>query len=551
MANLEDIIQKIPELANNLKLTIDNSSQIRRQISKIDSLQDKLIEVDTVLEEAINSERFNKGVLGAIPFLGTIASFFIPGGFLVDALVGFGSGILAEKLGDPDKETTLIDIIETVEALVEWGNTLKDLGEQILSDSEVLRELEQGRKSLGLAKQVKQVDETLKIHLEFTDYQELKRQNQQIKAAQESLKKLQPKLDQVFQNFQEDVEIMERIKAYIRYFGKSIFAIEWIDDDLGLILSCNNQTKSHQEIGYECESLTNEVDKLVTKANTLRGQAEQAIKQLEIEHHRKQEQQEAHLQRRIKEKQERKSQKQLEQSTQISSNQKLIGINWIPIFSIFTIGCLGFIGWKIGFKLPQVQQASETLNSSAAVASSKIISEQQTSVLAPNKAESKTYTEQQHIIDFEMAQKLAMEAAVLVQNPPHPIEVWEQATAKWQESVKLLESIPESSPIFSQAQAKLLTYQTNYTAINNRLNQEKKAVIHLENAKKLAWEAAVIVQNPPHPIETWQKAESKLKQAISLLELIPKGTLVEAKAQEKLRAYQTNLSTITNQIQSR
>lgn len=62
MANLEDIIQQIPEVANNLKLTIDNSSQIRRQISKIDSLQDKLIEVDRVLEEAINSERFNKGV---------------------------------------------------------------------------------------------------------------------------------------------------------------------------------------------------------------------------------------------------------------------------------------------------------------------------------------------------------------------------------------------------------------------------------------------------------------------------------------------------------
>lgn len=54
--------------------------------------------------------------------------------------------------------------------------------------------------------------------------------------------------------------------------------------------------------------------------------------------------------------------------------------------------------------------------------------------------------------DLEAAESLAMKASVIVQNPPHPLEVWQQAQGKWQESIKLLEAIPENLPAYVQAQ---------------------------------------------------------------------------------------------------
>src|SRR4028119_587987 len=105
MSDLENLVNELPQLADSMKLTIGNSTEIRREIERISNIQNKLNIIENKLQEVLNSERFNKGVLGAIPFFGTIASFFIPGGFLVEALVSAGSGLLAEKLGDPDKET--------------------------------------------------------------------------------------------------------------------------------------------------------------------------------------------------------------------------------------------------------------------------------------------------------------------------------------------------------------------------------------------------------------------------------------------------------------
>jgi sulfur carrier protein ThiS len=143
-----------------------------------------------------------------------------------------------------------------------------------------------------------------------------------------------------------------------------------------------------------------------------------------------------------------------------------------------------------------------------------------------------------------------MEAAVMTQNPPHPLENWQQVQGKWQESIKLLEAIPDNSPVATQAQEKLTVYRTNYQAITNRIVTEQKAATNLEAAQKLAWEAAVMVNNPPHPKELWQNTQSKLQQAINLLNAIPQGTFVEAQAKEKLVAYQNNYTVISNRIKT-
>ncbi len=541
MRDFETLVNELVEIADNMKLTIGNSTEIRREIGNINNLHKRLNTIGKELEEVLNNERFNKGFLGAIPFFGTIASFFVPGGFLVDALLTAGSSLLAEKLGDPDKETSLADLIENVENLIEWGDGLKNIAENILNDSQLLILLEWKSKSQSLPAEVRQIDKSLRINIAFDEEQTLRQQVEQIKAAQEMLKQVHPKLDIIVQNLERNVEPMERIKAFISYFGESVFAIEWFDEEHGLIISYEDQTTTLGIILNECVSLKEKANALIDRANRLRGEAEQSLKQLEKE-------------RRHKE-QKKPSRKQSERSTQtgeslnpidrtMSSEQRRRGKSgYILILSTLTLGVLGFVGWKTTFQILPSQQT---------IANSGIplnIEEQK-----PNAEASLTLTPTPQpdptATNLAAAQKLAMEAAVMTQNPPHPLETWQQVQGKWQESIQLLEAIPDSSPVATQAQEKLTVYRTNYQAITNRIVTEQKAATNLQSAQKLGWEAAVMVKNPPHPKEVWQNAKSKLQQAINLLSSIPQGTFVEAQAKEKLADYQKNYTLVSNRIKT-
>jgi hypothetical protein len=71
------------------------------------------------------------------------------------------------------------------------------------------------------------------------------------------------------------------------------------------------------------------------------------------------------------------------------------------------------------------------------------------------------------------AKTLAMEAATLVQNPPHSSEVWQQAQSKWQQSVDLLKKVPEGTLASEEAKSKLVTYEQNYAAITGQLQKQQ------------------------------------------------------------------------------
>ncbi|MEG3882198.1 magnesium transporter, partial [Microcoleus sp. herbarium7] len=471
MSDLEYLVNELPQLADSMKLTIGNPSEIRREIERISNIQNKLNIIENKLQEVLDSERFNKGVLGAIPFLGTVVGLFIPGGFLVDFLVTAGSGLLAEKLGDPDQETSLADLLGTVEGLINWGDILKDIAEEILNYSQLLINLQSEKKSKSLPEEVRQIDEALRIHLDFDEEQTLRQQVQQIKASQEQLRQVHPKLDSILQNFESDVEIFERIKAFSSYFGESVFAIEWLDEEQGLILSSKGQTTTATTIFNECVSLKERANALIDRANSLRGQAEQSLKHLEKERRRKE--------------QKKPSRKQSERSTQtgeslnpidrtMSSEQRRGGRSgWILILSTLTLGVLGFVGWKTTFQISPSQQTIANSGIPLNVGEQKPNSEP-SPTLTPAPQPDPTAT------NLAAAQKLAMEAAVMTQNPPHPLENWQQVQGKWQESIKLLEAIPDSSPVVTQAQEKLSVYRTNYQAITNRIVTEQKAATNLE-----------------------------------------------------------------------
>ncbi|MEG4840434.1 TerD family protein [Microcoleus sp. B9-D4] len=76
---------------------------------------------------------------------------------------------------------------------------------------------------------------------------------------------------------------------------------------------------------------------------------------------------------------------------------------------------------------------------------------------------------------LEKAQQLAMEAAVVVQKPPHPMEVWHQSQSKWQQAIALLEAIDSRTPVYNLAQNKLSHYRANHAVISQRVAIAQKA----------------------------------------------------------------------------
>jgi hypothetical protein len=149
---------------------------------------------------------------------------------------------------------------------------------------------------------------------------------------------------------------------------------------------------------------------------------------------------------------------------------------------------------------------------------------------------------------FESAKQLAMDAAIIVQNPPHPETIWNAASNKWQEAISILESIPENSFVSVEAKTKLEQYRNNHAAISTRLSHEIQASEMLENAKNLSWEAVKITQKPPHSSTTWKQASEKLEQAIKLLETMPKNSPLYAQEQQRLKEYKANYITINQRL---
>lgn len=150
--------------------------------------------------------------------------------------------------------------------------------------------------------------------------------------------------------------------------------------------------------------------------------------------------------------------------------------------------------------------------------------------------------------NFQAAQKIAMQASLMVQNPPHNLEVWTKAKIKWQEAVSLLETIPDGTSVSEKAKKQISIYRINHQAISTRILNENKATDNFEFSHKLALEASILVQNPPHSPQVWKEAQVKWKTAIKLLEEIPKGTFVYKKAQEKLSIYKTNYAAVSKQV---
>ncbi|MEH1893435.1 MAG: hypothetical protein V7K92_29825 [Nostoc sp.] len=488
MANLEILVSELPTLIQSLKLTLGDSNEIMEQIILINNAQEQLRNIKKLIAQELKFENINNSAIATLPRINTVACLFIPSVGLVDPAI-------AEKFGNSKTKISLTDLQSKIDGWIEWGYFLQAIATDILSDVQLINQLNYDINHLSLYANFQVIAESLKINLYLENYHLLEHQIQNISNSQNELLQLQQKLNYIFNTIKNSRSLLNILLGVSAFCGKSGFVLEWLDDDHELIISSDGKFKELTDILNDCDFFQEQIVALIIQGDTLREQAEQALKKIE---------------------QESSKEAIISQHVEIvpSSTQKIVRSAFLIASSLLI---LGFGSWKI-----QEQSLSLT---------------QEGSAIGPEVGAA--------IAKFKSAQKLGMEAASLVQNPQHPLKVWQQAQNKWRQAINLLDSIPDETSVSDQANKKLAYYRINSKFISQRVLIEKKALANLESAQKLAIEANLFGKNSPHSLLVRQQAQDKWKQAINLLEAIPESTSVSIQAKETLTIYKTNYAAIS------
>ncbi|MGD1855072.1 MAG: hypothetical protein ACFB2W_12570 [Leptolyngbyaceae cyanobacterium] len=136
-----------------------------------------------------------------------------------------------------------------------------------------------------------------------------------------------------------------------------------------------------------------------------------------------------------------------------------------------------------------------------------------------------------------VAKNFGIQAAQLVQGPPHPVSTWQQAEDLWEEAVTTLDRVPEDSPAYVEAQNIKAQYTVNKGQIETRKIQEQDAVAIVKSVRNKV-------------IQLIDKAEqgevrglqAELQQVIQDLETVPANTTVSSEAQQLQSQAQNKLN---------
>ncbi|MDF5709034.1 MAG: hypothetical protein PUP90_15560 [Nostoc sp. S4] len=401
--------------------------------------------------------------------------------------IGLENPVIAAKIGNLETKLSLTDLQKKIDDWIEWGYFLQALAADLLSDVQLVNQLNYDSQHVSLPGRFKAIAEKLKINL-IDNSKNWRHQLEKINNYQQELFELQQKLNYIFNTIKTSNSLLNILLGVSAFCGKSRFTLEWLDDDHELIISSDGKIQELTDILNDCDIFQEQITALIIQGETLR---EQAIKKIE------------------------------QQSNKKLINHKALEI--LPKFWTQEIVGSAFILVSIllllSFYIWQKQDQNSQLQS--------IITQ-----------------EQRAIANFKSAQQLAMQAASLVQKPPHSLQVWQQAETKWYRAIYLLNSISAQTSVYHQAKNKLADYRINYNVISQRILTEKKAVTNFQSAEKLAREATFFGQNSPHSLIIRQQAKDKWKQAINLLEAIPENSSVSIQAKETLSIYKTNYTAI-------
>ena len=463
MTNLEKLLHELTQLVESLKLTVGDSHGIGQEVSRLNSIQEKLRDRQSAIAEKLAVIKINNSAVSVLS-LNTESTVLNSDSCLVETLLTTGEKFIAEKFGHGSTKLSLNDLEAKISRWLEWVELLQAIAEDILSNSQLINQLNSNINYPSLPSKFQELEAKLKIDLAYGKPKVLQQQIQQLSKYQEELWQLQQKSTEVFENIKNTQNILLILLNLSAFCGNSGLELEWFDDEYGFIISSGGKCQALADIIYDCELFQRKIDALVVDTKNLLEKAETAM-------------------------------------TNVTQNHKLAVIT-------------GFL-------------TRNPVHSALFISSTLLVLVFGTWIVKDKLARS----------NFKSAQKLGMEAAVIVQKPPLPLTNWQQAESKWQKAVNLLETIPQGTSVSKQAKKQLVNYRVNYTTISKRVALEKNAASNLESAEKLALEAEFIVKNASQESAIMRQGEDKLKQAIHLLQAIPEGTSVSKQVQEKLATY--------------
>jgi hypothetical protein len=494
MANLEKIINELPQLVVSLNLKLGNVDELPQQVVHINNIQMQLMYLQTIINEELKLTKINNLSIHSLPPIGTIGSLLLDDIVLTETANPAQSKYITAKFGNPNTEISIHDLQAKIDYWIEWGDFLRVVAADILNDSQLFSQLNSHSHHVNLSTAVTRVREILKINLALTNLEILSQQLQQLRNAQTDVLQMKQKLNDIINRFSKSHNFLNILISITSFYGASGLILEWLDDDQELILSIDGNFQELTDIVNECQELNQAIDTLTFNINTLTKRAEEYMRYLSPA---------------------------IQPQTFINRRQQLIP-RWI-FTNIFHPSIM------ISLSLLLMISTGWLIN--------RTITSQQPTVLTARQEESA-------IANFQSALKLGLEASALVENPPYPVSVWQQAEKKWLEAIDLLESVQPASSVYQEANGRLFRYRRNRIAISQKVIDEKKALADLQTAQKFAIEASFFMQNSPNSLLALQEAKEKWEQAIDLLENIPKSTTFYEQAQQLLPIYRNSYAGI-------
>lgn len=144
--------------------------------------------------------------------------------------------------------------------------------------------------------------------------------------------------------------------------------------------------------------------------------------------------------------------------------------------------------------------------------------------------------------DVVTAQKHALSAAELSQDPPHPLAVWKEVRTLWLQAIDHLENVPEQATAYSFAQSKRAEYQANLASINRRIELEEQAHKTI-SATRNAAQMAEARESSADSVETWRLVNATWQVVLNRINDVPANTMAYAEAQQLRAIYEPRLKT--------
>ncbi len=156
--------------------------------------------------------------------------------------------------------------------------------------------------------------------------------------------------------------------------------------------------------------------------------------------------------------------------------------------------------------------------------------------------------EEQASADLAAALKFDSEAAEMVKNSPHPAEVWQQARERWQQAITLLDKIPATSFVSTQAKTGLEACRINFKIADTQWMAESQAFKEVDRVIASVEQAKKAIQTRPYQLVELLNARTQWQRSLERLNKIAETTTVYSDAQLLATSHQTNIRKLDEAI---